>query len=245
MSLGIKRGEVHAIIGPNGSGKTTLLRVLTRNLKPTEGQVYLDNLSIREIGAKAVAKRMAVLNQSHAKMNDATVRELVSYGRFSHRAWWQGFSEKDTKIVDDCMQKTGLTAMEEKKLSQLSGGESQRAWIAMALAQKPELLVLDEPTTFLDIAHQLEVMELIARLNREEGLTILMVLHDINHAARYADAVTILKSGKLMKHGNPVTVLNQENVQACFGVSAIVTYDQESKKPMFYPDKVVRSGGMA
>jgi iron complex transport system ATP-binding protein len=240
ITLEIYKGKIYSIIGPNGSGKTTLLRALTRNIRTTQGEVYLHNQPISKMSTKKVAKTMAVLTQTHSGMNDITVKELIGYGRFSHREWYQGRSREDTEIIDICIEKSGLTPYANRKISTLSGGERQRAWIAMALAQKPDLLVLDEPTTYLDIAHQLEILELVSELNKKEDLTILMVLHDINHAARYSDHVFVVKDGQLYKEGSPWDVLNTETLEKVFSVTAVISSDDLSNKPIFYPRKVIR-----
>ncbi|MCH4886561.1 ABC transporter ATP-binding protein [Acidaminobacter sp. JC074] len=240
VSLEINEGKIYAIIGPNGSGKTTLLRALTRNVKVSSGQVLLHNHLINKMSSKKVAQTMAVLTQTHSGMNDVTVKELVGYGRFSHKEWYKGKNSEDSMIISECISKAGLESLTDRKISTLSGGERQRAWIAMALAQKPDLLVLDEPTTFLDIAHQLEIMELITDLNKSEGLTILMVLHDINHAARYSDHVFVIKEGHLYQEGTPWEILNASTLEKVFNVTAVVKSDEVSKKPIFYPKSVIK-----
>ena len=187
ISFQVEQGKIYSIIGPNGCGKTTLIRAVSRNIRPSAGQVLLDGENIYKMNTRKVAQKVAVLSQSNNTMSDVSVRTLVQYGRFAHMAWWQGRSAQDERIVDWALEKTGMTDFANRKINALSGGERQRAWIAMSIAQKPEILLLDEPTTYLDISHQLEIMELVARLNREENITILMVLHDINHAVRYSD----------------------------------------------------------
>ena len=185
-----------------------------------------------------MARKMAVLYQSNSTMSDATVRELVQYGRFAHKEWWKGTAEGDNQIVDWALEKTGMRSFEKRKLNTLSGGERQRAWIAMAIAQKPALLLLDEPTTYLDISHQLEIMELVAKLNREEGITIVMVLHDINHAARYSDELIVMKKGRIYKQGEPWSILEGEVLRNVFRVEASVTRDEDTQKPVFYAKRV-------
>ncbi len=240
ISIDIERGKIYSIIGPNGSGKTTLLRAISRNLKPTKGRVHLNGADVFKTPTRDVARTMAVLTQSHANMNDVTVRQLISYGRFAHKSWWKGGQVEDVEIVDSCLEITGLTDLQEHRLSTLSGGESQRAWIAMALAQKPQILILDEPTTYLDISHQIEVLELVKRLNEEEGITILMVLHDINHAARYSDELIIIKEGGLYNCGEPWKMLTKEILQDVFNVEAVITKDEETDKPLFYAKRVMK-----
>ena len=240
FSLSIERGKIHSIIGPNGSGKTTLLRAISRNIRPTHGIVYLNGTSLKKMKAKTIACQMAVLSQVHNGMSDVSVRELVAYGRFSHREWWRSNNTDDNEIVDWALERTNITAFENQKINTLSGGERQRAWIAMAIAQKPEILLLDEPTTFLDISHQIEVLELIAGLNREENITILMVLHDINHAAQYSDEIIVMKEGALHSRGKPEEILEASVLRDVFNIEASIYQDEETGKPMFLARKVVR-----
>jgi iron complex transport system ATP-binding protein len=240
LSLSVQRGRIHAIIGPNGSGKTTLLRAISRNLKPARGVVYLNGGNIHKMKSRAIARQMAVLSQVHNGMSDITVRELVAYGRFAHREWWRGKGEDDNAIVAWALERTNITDFQHQKINTLSGGERQRAWIAMAIAQKPQILLLDEPTTFLDISHQIDVLELISGLNKEEGITILMVLHDINHAVRYADELLVMKDGELHARGAPEQILRPELMREVFNIEAAIVTDTESGKPMFHARKVVR-----
>lgn len=238
INLTLKKGKVYSIIGPNGCGKTTLIRAISRNLRPSRGEVFLNGRNIFKQKSKDVAKIMAVLSQTHDTMNDVSVRQLVSYGRFAYKSWWAGSKEEDTKIIEDSLKKTGMKEFEHRKIITLSGGERQRAWIAMAIAQDPSIMLLDEPTTFLDIAHQLEVLELLLRLNRDHGITVLMVLHDINHAARYSDELIVMKEGTLFSSGEPWEVLKQYVLEDVFNVQAEITEDRETGKPIFYAKKV-------
>jgi len=238
MDLSIERGRIYSIIGPNGCGKTTLIRAMSRSLRPQKGQILLDGSDIFKMGTKNVAKKLAVLYQNNSTMSDATIRELVQYGRFAHKQWWKGSTEQDTEIVEWAIAKTGLGEFEKRKINTLSGGERQRAWIAMAIAQKPEILLLDEPTTYLDISHQLEIMELVAKLNREEGITVVMVLHDINHAARYSDELVVIKDRRIFKRGDPWTVIESEVLKSVFRVEAQIIRDADIDKPVFYARKV-------
>ncbi len=238
VSLKIERGKVYSIIGPNGSGKTTMLRALSRNIKPTSGSVSLNGQNIFHMPSKQIAREMAVLTQTHSNMNDVSVRQLISYGRFAHRDWWKGKDPQDKHIIDECIAKTGMKQFENRRISTLSGGERQRAWIAMALAQKPQILILDEPTTFLDISHQLEVLELVSRLNEEEGITILMVLHDINHAARYSDELIVICEGEKYASGEPWEILTSQVFMDVFRVEAVITSDLHNDKPIFYAKSV-------
>lgn len=240
VNIEIEKGKIYSIIGPNGCGKTTLMRTISRNMKPKTGEVLLDGKSIFKTNTKTIAKRMAVLSQNNNSISDVTVRTLVQYGRFSHKEWWQRNTEEDTHIVNWALKKTGVEHLSERKINTLSGGERQRAWIAMSIAQKPEILLLDEPTTYLDISHQLEIMELIQRLNKEEGITIVMVLHDINHAARYSDQLVVIKDQKIFETGDPWTVLEKNVLHHVFRVEAEINRDAESGKPIFYAKRVVK-----
>ena len=239
VDLSLRRGGVYSIIGPNGCGKTTLLRVISRSMKPTKGEILLDGANIFKTNTKKVAQKMAILAQNNIAMSDVTVGKLVTYGRYAHKEWWQGSTEEDSKIVAWAIEKTNLRGYEERKINTLSGGERQRAWIAMALAQKPDLLLLDEPTTYLDISHQLEVLELISRLNREEGITILMVLHDINHAARYSDELIVIHEHGVYRRGEPWEVLEGGVLRDVFRVEAEITREEETGKPIFYAKKML------
>ncbi|MBR2908118.1 MAG: ABC transporter ATP-binding protein [Clostridia bacterium] len=238
VDLTIERGKIYSIIGPNGCGKTTLLRTMSRSLKPIKGKILLDGQDVFRTNTKKVARKMAILSQANNVMGDVTVKRLVSYGRYAHKEWWQSGSEEDTRIVEWAIRRTNLAGYEERKLGTLSGGERQRAWIAMSLAQKPEVLLLDEPTTYLDISHQLEVMELVASLNREEGITILMVLHDLGQAARYSDEMIVVSDRGIYKKGDPWEVLSENVLSDVFRIEAEVTRDEETGKPIFYAKKV-------
>ena len=239
VDLAVKRGRIYSIIGPNGCGKTTLLRVMSRSIKPSGGKVLLDGCDVFRTNTKKVARKMAILAQSNATMSDVTVRKLVSYGRYAHKEWWQGSSAEDGEIVDWAIRRTNLTGYEDRRINTLSGGERQRAWIAMSLAQKPEILLLDEPTTYLDISHQLEIMELVTALNRDEGITIVMVLHDINHAARYSDELVVMHDHGIRVTGEPWEVLAGGVLRDVFRVDAEITREEETGKPIFYAKKVL------
>ena len=239
VDLSLKRGGIYSIIGPNGCGKTTLLRVISRSMKPTKGEVLLDGANIFRTNTKAVARKMAILAQSNATISDVTVEKLVNYGRYAHKEWWQSSTAEDGDIVAWAIDRTNLRGYEDRKINTLSGGERQRAWIAMSLAQKPEILLLDEPTTYLDISHQLEIMELVTTLNREEGITILMVLHDINHAARYSDQLVVMYDHGIHCVGEPWEVLEGGVLRDVFHVDAEIAREAETGKPIFYAKKVM------
>jgi len=229
LTIAVEKGQIVSILGPNGSGKSTLLKTLSRNLKPNKGSVYLDDNNLAELSAKFIARKMAVLPQSPEAPKDLTVRDLVEYGRYPHQSWWQGKSQEDDQCVDWALVQTELLDMSSRIVSTLSGGERQRVWIAMALAQKPEILLLDEPTTYLDICHQLEIMELLADFNRNHDITVAMVLHDINHAARYSDCVAVVHQGKIFAMGKPEDVITVHTLRVVFGVESEIQIDHVGK----------------
>ncbi|MGI6092305.1 MAG: ABC transporter ATP-binding protein [Negativicutes bacterium] len=227
--LTINGGEILSIIGPNGSGKSTLLKTLARNIKPEQGTVLLDSKAISSYGHSALARLMAVLPQSTSAPSDLTVRELVEYGRFPHQHWWKNTKREDSFALDWAMERTKLASLADRLVSTLSGGERQRVWLAMALAQKPRILLLDEPTTYLDICHQLEILELVTTLNRSEGITVVMVLHDMNHAARYSDRIAVLQKGSLFAVGTPEQVIKADTLREVFNVEADIWLDNNNR----------------
>jgi iron complex transport system ATP-binding protein len=233
VCLTVGEGKILSIIGPNGSGKSTLLKAISRNVKPREGSVFLDGSDIRRFDAKALARHLAVLHQGSHAPADLTVRDLVEYGRFPYQHWWKGKSEADHKLVDWSLEQTGLANLAARRVSTLSGGEQQRAWIAMALAQKPRVLLLDEPTTYLDICYQFEVLELVSRLNREQGITVIMVLHDINYAAKYSDHIAVLCNGQVFAVGRPDEVITADILRKVFRVEGRVLLDSINKCPVY------------
>jgi iron complex transport system ATP-binding protein len=232
LNLQLSGGKIHSILGPNGCGKSTLLKALARQMKAQTGVVYLDGKDIHTMGAKAFAQKLAFLMQNHESLTDMNVRELIACGRFPHKALLQRANEEDERIVAQSMELTGVAAMADRRLATLSGGERQRAWIALALAQQPSVLLLDEPTTYLDIKHQLEIMELVVELNGLKAMTIVMVLHDINHAAAYSDQIIMMKEGAIYSDGSPEEVIIERNISEVFGVSARIHKDENSGRPL-------------
>ena len=210
FSLHVKKGDMLTIIGPNGSGKSTVLKAVGRLLKPMDGVVYLDGKLLQEMNNKEIAKEMACLSQHNSAPKDMTIRKIVSFGRNPHKNWFQGLNKEDEDIVTWAIEKTNLSHMENKNISDISGGERQRAWIAMALAQKPKVLLLDEPTTYLDINNQIEILELVKELNEKLNLTVVMVLHDLNQAAKYSSEVLVLKNGEIKAQGKPEEILDKK-----------------------------------
>lgn len=231
----INPGEIVSLIGPNGSGKSTVLKVLARLMDKMGGAVHLDGADIHRLPTKEVAKKLSILSQYNITPPDFTVEELVSYGRLPHRKPFQMESKADQEIVWRALKQTKLEKLAHRYISHLSGGERQRTWIAMALAQQPQILLLDEPTTYLDISHQLEVMELILKLNAELGITAIMVLHDLNQAVRYSNRLIVIKDGKKFMDGSPQEVLTAEMLRSVYNVEAEVTMNSHMGKPMFMP----------
>ena len=219
LSLEIPEGKVTAIIGPNGCGKSTTLKALSRIL-PYKGSVSFKGQEMSVLSQREFAKCLAILTQSPQAPADLTVNDLVEMGRFPHRSFLGRAGKDDKEHVEWALEQTGVTAMRYRLLNTLSGGERQRAWIAMALAQRPEVLLLDEPTTYLDICHQLEIMQLITRLNQELGLTVVMVVHDLNHAIMYADHVVVVKAGQLVTSGAPREIITADLLAEVFKVKA-------------------------
>lgn len=219
LSAEIKSGAVTTLMGANGCGKTTLLSLLTKNLKPAEGSILLDGQNLAGISLKDFARRAAIVHQKNAAPNDLTVEKLVSYGRLPYSSIFRaGLDEKNQEQVERAMALTGLLPLKDRRIGTLSGGQRQRAFIAMALAQDTKLLFLDEPTTSLDVRYQVEILRLVERLNREQGITIVMVLHDINQALVYSDEVIGLKDGRVAVQGAPEDVIDSDSLQTLYGI---------------------------
>ncbi|MGS2589510.1 ABC transporter ATP-binding protein [Streptomyces hebeiensis] len=235
LDLAVPDGRVTVIVGPNACGKSTTLRALGRLLRPRSGSVLLDGTELAKIPTKRIARSIGLLPQSPVAPEAITVADLVSRGRQPHQRWWQQWSEEDERAVRDAMARTDVTALADRSVDELSGGQRQRVWIAMALAQETDLLLLDEPTTFLDIAHQVEVLDLVRRLNHEQGRTVVIVLHDLNQAARYADHLVAMKAGRVVAEGPPADVVTAELVREVFGLESIVVPDPVTGSPLVVP----------
>lgn len=235
LSLALPPGKVTAIIGPNGSGKSTLLKAMARILPPAAGRVTLDGADLHRLPTRAVARRLALLPQAPTAPPGITVADLVARGR----APWQGlirqWSPRDAAALAVALEATGTAALAGERVEALSGGQRQRAWIAMVLAQETEMLLLDEPTTWLDLPYQIEVLRLLRRLNRDMGRTVVSVLHDLNLAARHSDHIVALKEGRLVAEGPPETVLTPARLAETFGLQARVIPDPETGTPLVVP----------
>jgi iron complex transport system ATP-binding protein len=236
LTLEVPDGKVTTIVGPNGCGKSTLLRTMARLLKPSDGRVLLDGQPLASIGTREIARRMALLPQSPVAPDGLLVRDLVGRGRHPHQRWFSQWSPADEEIVDAALAMTDTGDLRDRPLDQLSGGQRQRVWIAMTLAQDTGLLLLDEPTTFLDLAHQVEVLDLVTRLNRERGRTVVMVLHDLNLAARYSDVILVMRGGAVVAQGHPSEVLTPGLLGDVFGLDASVLPDPRTGLPIVVPN---------
>lgn len=235
LDLAIPVGQITTLVGPNGCGKSTLLKGLARLLKPRTGAVYLDGQSILKLSTKTVAKQLGILPQGPTAPEGLTVRDLVAQGRFPYQNWLQQWSKEDEQLVESALKLTAMTQLADRPLDSLSGGQRQRAWIAMALAQDTEILLLDEPTTFLDLAHQIDVLDLLYELNKTQGRTIVMVLHDLNQACRYADYLVAVQEGRVFAQGEPRQIMTEEMVQEVFGLECRVVPDPVAGTPMCVP----------
>lgn len=231
LDMQIPQGKITTIIGPNGCGKSTVLKAVGRLLKPRGGAVYLNGADICRLSTKEVAQKMAVLPQSPQAPAGLTVGELVAYGRYPHQRGFGTLKSEDKEIIRWALEVTRLAECETTAVDCLSGGQRQRVWIAMALAQQTDLILLDEPTTYLDLSYQLEVLELLYRLNREQGRTIVMVLHDLNLAARFADYMIAIRGGEVICHGKPEEVMTAQVLRNTFQIDAAITTEPRTGRP--------------
>jgi len=225
--LDIPEGEVTALVGPNGSGKSTLLKALSNHLEPDAGVVRLHGEDVGSFGQKELARRLGVLTQETESVESVTVEDLAYHGRYPHRGFFDSVTDADREAVDRALELTGVEELRDVELSQLSGGQKQLAWIAMVLAQETDVLLLDEPTTFLDLYNQFRVLETVRRLNERDGVTVAVVLHDISRAARFADYLVALRDGQLYDWGPPEEVVTEQLLADVFEVEATVERDPE------------------
>jgi len=232
LTLAIPEHRITALVGPNACGKSTLLRGLSRLLRPRGGAVYLDGREIHRAPTREVAVKLGLLPQAPSVPEGLTVQDLVGRGRYPHQAWFRQWSAEDEAAVERALQLTNTVALRERAVDELSGGQRQRAWIAMALAQETPIMLLDEPTTYLDLAHQIEVLDLLHELNEREGRTIVIVLHDLNQAARYAHHLVAMRDGRIQVIGRPADVVTEAMVRSVFGVESRVMPDPVTGTPM-------------
>ncbi|MCW6086018.1 ABC transporter ATP-binding protein [Clostridium sporogenes] len=232
LNMQIPKGKITSIIGANGCGKSTILKAVGRILKPKNGLVHLSGQDISKLSTKEIAKKMAILPQNPTAPSGLTVSELVAYGRFPHQKGFGNLTKEDKKIVKWALDATKLSEFERREVDTLSGGQRQRVWIAMALAQQTDLILLDEPTTYLDLAHQLEVLKLLYELNRNQKCTIVMVLHDLNLAARFSDYIIAIQKGDIIKYGPPEEVMTPEVLRKTFNINADIVIESKSNRPV-------------
>lgn len=232
LNIKIPDKQITTIIGSNGCGKSTLLKAITRIISHQSGTIILDGENIASENTKLLAKKMAILPQTPESASGLTVGELVSYGRFPYQSGFGRLTKKDIEVIDWALEVTGTKEYKYQAVDSLSGGQRQRVWIAMALAQETEIIFLDEPTTYLDLAHQLEILELLQKLNQEQERTIVMVLHDLNQAARFADYIIALKDGEIVKAGSCEEVITHEVLKKVFSIDTVIGRDPRTNKPM-------------
>ncbi|MFT3715740.1 MAG: ABC transporter ATP-binding protein [Gordonia sp. (in: high G+C Gram-positive bacteria)] len=235
LNLEVPDGEFTVIIGPNACGKSTLLRALSRLLPVSEGAVLLDGEDIHRQPAKQVARRLGLLPQSSTAPDGIRVADLVARGRFPHQKLLQQWSSDDEAAVTEAMARTNISHLSDRLVDELSGGQRQRVWIAMVLAQQTPLILLDEPTTYLDVAHQIDVLELCTELNRKDGRTLVAVLHDLNQAFRYADHLVVMKDGEIVTAGRPTEVVDADLIETVFDLPCRIIDDPESHTPLVIP----------
>ncbi|MET7822610.1 ABC transporter ATP-binding protein [Micromonospora zamorensis] len=235
LTVAVPDNSFTVIIGPNACGKSTLLRALSRMLRPSAGTVLLDGRDIHDLPARKVARTLGLLPQSSIAPDGITAAELVARGRYPHQGLLRQWSREDERVVEESMAATGVDDLADRSVDELSGGQRQRVWIAMALAQQTPLLLLDEPTTYLDIAHQIEILDLCARLHEEQGRTLVAVLHDLNHAARYATYLIAMRDGRVVAAGEPSSVVTADLVAEVFGLPCRVIDDPETGTPLVVP----------
>lgn len=235
IDLEIPENKISVIIGANGCGKSTLLKTIAKLIKPSEGDVTLDGKAINKFPPKQLARILGILPQSPVVPEGITVADLVGRGRFPHQSLFSGWSKKDYEAVEEAMDFMNIMEFANHDIDELSGGQRQRVWIAMALAQQTDILLLDEPTTFLDITYQVEILDLLTNLNRKFGTTIVMVLHDINLSARYADYLFALKKGELIAEGKPSDVITSDLIKSIFDLNCVVIQDPISETPLVIP----------
>lgn len=235
LSIAVPPGRITSIVGANACGKSTLLRALSRLLKPESGTVLLDGDDIAHVPTREVARKVGILPQSPTAPEGIVVSDLVGRGRYAYQRWYRQWATDDEQAVRSALEATNTTSLVGRAVDELSGGQRQRVWIAMALAQGADIMLLDEPTTYLDIAHQIEVLELLAALNADDGRTIVLVLHDLNQACRYSDHLVAMKDGRIFAEGPPVDIVDAELVREVFAIDCEIVPDPVVGAPMIVP----------
>jgi iron complex transport system ATP-binding protein len=234
LNVTIPKGEITTIIGPNGCGKSTLLKTMGRILKQQHGNVYLQGQNLNKMATKQIAKNLSLLPQTPTAPSELKVEELVSYGRYPHRTNKNKLSSYDKEMINWALEVTRTSSFKHREIGQLSGGQRQKVWLAMVLAQETEVLLLDEPTTYLDMAHQLEVLEIVENLNRDKMRTIVMVLHDINHAARFSHHIVAMKNGEIIQKGSPGDIITEDVLREVFEIEARIMIDPYNGAPVCF-----------
>ena len=240
MDLSIPKGEVSIIIGANGCGKSTLLKTIARIVKPLKGDIFINDKNMNQQKERHIATQIAFLPQGQSCPSGLTVKELVAFGRFPHQKMVGGLKKHDKDIIEWAMRETEVLEFADKAVENLSGGQRQRAWIAMTLAQETDIIMLDEPTTYLDISYQLEILEVLERLNRQKKITVVMVLHELNHACRFAGKIIGLKKGKVVCAGHPKDVITKEALQEIYGIDVTLQLDEQKQYPICVDYKLMR-----
>lgn len=240
MNLCIPKGKISIIIGANGCGKSTLLKTIARINKLKNGDIFINNKNIKKVKEKDIAREVAFLPQGPVCPSGLTVRELVAYGRFPHQKMIGGLNSHDKEVIDWAIEETGLSEFADREVENLSGGQRQRAWIAMTLAQETEIIMLDEPTTYLDMSYQLEVLEVLEKLNKEKQITVVIVLHELNNACRFANNIIGLKKGKVICEGRPIDVITKESLKEIYGVEAHLQVSENGEYPICMEYELLR-----